>query len=113
MRAHVGKNADALLHAASLLGGRPSLKLAQDVLDGLADCQVPSRRTLGRLDNLLDLLLLKNVHDLDKIEAARFATVDPASPVVEAICLLADGLHDAISTYRQTLEPILAEQVAA
>ncbi|MEE4210707.1 MAG: hypothetical protein V2I43_15755 [Parvularcula sp.] len=100
LRAFVHENLDALLNAAALLGGRPGLRLAQAVSDGLRDVGAPSRRTMEALDDLLDLLMLEHVHDTDRIEAGRFVLIDPASPIVEEICLLADGLDDALDAYR-------------
>ena len=55
------------------------------------------------LDDLLDLLMLEHVHDPDRIEAGRFALIDPASPVVEEICLLADGLNARLEAYHDAM----------
>lgn len=87
---------DALLDAAALLGGPDGARLAQSVLDGLADQARPSRRLMRAVGNLLGLLTLEQVHDMSREEAARFAAIDPADPCVEEICLLADGLTAAI-----------------
>lgn len=106
---------DALLDAASWLGDRPGLWLAQAALDGLADAGLLSRRTLRLLDELFELLTLEHVHDPLRIEASRFASIDPASPDVEEICLLADQLGEAIGTYRgaDTPELVNEKKVAA
>lgn len=48
-----------------------------------------------QLDMLEDLLALRHVDDPERIEAERFAMIDPESPVVEEICLLLDGLREA------------------
>lgn len=113
LRAYVYDHHEALLNAAALLGGQPGARLARSVIDGCGDPEMPSCRTMRRLDDLLDLLMLEHVHDPDRIEAARFATIDPASAVVEEICLLADGLGDAMAVYRRSLDPNLKQQVAA
>lgn len=113
LRAYLGDHRDGLFDAAALLGGQPGVRLAQSVLDDFDTHGTPTRRTMRALDDLLDLLMLENVHDPDRIEAARFALLDPASPIVEEICLLADGLNDAIASYRRSLEMTLAQQVAA
>ena len=42
------------------------------------------------------LLTLKNVHDIESEEAARFSLIDPADPRVAEICALADALHEQI-----------------
>lgn len=47
------------------------------------------------LDAMESLLGLDHVHDLDRIEAERFAAIDPMSPVIEEICLLLEGLREA------------------
>ena len=48
---------------------------------------------------LLELLMLEHVHDPARVEAERFALLDPAWPVVEDICLLADEFHDILEDY--------------
>lgn len=113
LRTYLGDHRDGLVDAAALLGGQPGVRLTQSVLDGFDTPGTPSRRTMRALDDLLDLLMLENVHDPDRIEAARFAMLDPASPIVEEICLLSDGLDDAIASYRRSLDTIPAQQVAA
>ena len=65
------------------------------------------------VDDLVDLLMLKNVHEPHRIEAACFAALDPAEPVVEEICILADGLADALGAYRKDAREPLAAGVAA
>lgn len=94
--AFVDQHQDGLLNAATLLGGRRGAGLAQSVIDGLAERATPSRRILRALDELRDLLTLEHVHDFDRDEAAHFAAINPTDPRVEEICLLADGLCEAI-----------------
>lgn len=113
LRAFAADHREALLNAAALLGGQPGVQLAQSVLDDFDKLGTPTRRTMRALDDLIDLLMLENVHDPDRIEAARFAMLDPASPIVEEICLLADVLDDVLATYCRSLEPALPQQVAA
>lgn len=100
LRAYLGENRSGLLDVVALLGGQPGVRLAQSVLDGFDTPGMPTRRTMQAIDDLLDLLMLENVHDPDRIEAGRFAMIDPASPIVEEICLLADGLDDMLEAYR-------------
>ncbi|THH35711.1 hypothetical protein E4Z66_11525 [Aliishimia ponticola] len=104
LRTYVAEQREGLLNAASLLGGHPGARLAHSLIDGLAADAMPSRRTLEALDDLLDLLMLENVHDPERIEAACFALIDPASPVVEEICLLADGFQGAVGRFRDAEE---------
>ncbi len=72
-----------------------------------------SRRLSRQLVTLHQLLTLHNVHDPKRVEAAYFAEIDPASPIVEDICLLSEALTDVI--YRlnnddliRDIEPTLA-----
>ncbi|WP_223428993.1 hypothetical protein [Tateyamaria pelophila] len=100
LRAYLGDHRDTLLNSAALLGGQPGVRLAQSVLDGFDILGTPTRRTMRALDDLLDLLMLEHVHDPERIEAAHFVMIDPASPIVEEICLLADDLDDMLEAYR-------------
>ena len=101
LRSFAGEHQDALLDAAHLLGGSYGIRLAQAAIEGLAEPGTPSRRTMRSLDELLSLLMLENVQDASRIEAALFAEIDPASACVEEICLLADRLHDALEACRE------------
>ncbi|MFT6532772.1 MAG: hypothetical protein ACJASC_002325 [Limimaricola cinnabarinus] len=115
LRVYVEVQHDGLLHAAELLGGRDGLRLAQSVIEGVARPHLPTDRTLKACGEMLDLLTLEHVHDPSRIEAERFAALDPAWPVVEDICLLADGfknvLHDYLDEAAQ--QPMRPSQVAA
>lgn len=97
LRQFADPHRDALINAAALLGGRRGTRLALDALDGLSTEIVPTRRTQNSLVALLDLLSLEHVHDETREEAARFAEIDPCDPVVEEICVLTDGLRDALN----------------
>ncbi|WP_306131677.1 hypothetical protein [Roseivivax marinus] len=96
LRAFAEEHREALIHAAELLAGRRGERLALEVSDALAGAPPLTRRDMQQLNALLDILALENVDDLDSEECARFALIDPASPIVEEICLLTDGLRDAI-----------------
>ena len=113
LRSFAGENADALACAAALLGASPGVRNALSALDGLANQGRPTARTMRALDDLVDLLTLKNVHEPHRIEAACFAALDPAEPVVEEICILADGLADALGAYREDAREPVASGVAA
>ena len=102
LRSFVSEQRDALLNAAALLGGRGGTRLAQTVLEGLANEAEPSRRVMRALDDLLDLLMLEHVHDQDREESARFAAINLFDPSIEDICLLADGLSDALAAFRES-----------
>ncbi len=99
LREFVHAHHDALLHAAALLGGPTGTTRAQAVIDALLDGQTSARKLRGRLNDLLDLLTLQHVHEEGRPEAACFAEIAPWDPVVEEICLLTDGLSDAIDAW--------------
>ncbi|CUH39945.1 hypothetical protein JSE7799_02673 [Jannaschia seosinensis] len=116
LRSFINEHADALLNAAALLGGQPGVRLARTALDGLASFATPSRSMMQAWGNLLDLLMLEHVHDPDRIESARFAGIDFGSPVVEEICLLADGLNARLEAYHDAMNEAavaVTQQVAA
>ena len=56
----------------------------------------PCRHCGAVLGELIDLLALEHVHDPDREEAARFAMIDPADPVVEQNRWLTDRLREAL-----------------
>ncbi|MEP1592350.1 hypothetical protein [Sulfitobacter sp.] len=99
LRAYVQDQRDGLLDAAELLGGPAGLRQALTAIDGLAQRDLPTARTLEACAGLLDLLKLEHVHDPSRIEAERFALIDPAWPIVEDICLLADGFQEVLEIY--------------
>lgn len=84
---------EALQSAARLLGGPCAARRADRLVLGLCEASGLSLRLRTELDWLHGLLTLKNVADFGSTEAAQFALIDPASPVVEEICLLADTLQ--------------------
>ncbi|MBM3606741.1 MAG: hypothetical protein FJX25_19180 [Alphaproteobacteria bacterium] len=88
-------NAAALCSAAALLGGDAAEERVKRLVDDVCLASPLTRRLNRELDMLEDLLALRHVGDFDRIEAERFAMIDPSSPVVEEICLLLDGLRDA------------------
>ena len=113
LRSFVAKNAEALAYAAALLGAAPAVRTALVAQEGLAAPGRPTRRTMRALDDLVDLLMLEYVHEPHRIEAACFAAIDPTEPVVEEICILADGLADALDAYRRETSEQITPGVAA
>lgn len=97
LRDFVSGHQEALHNAATLLGGRRGAVIVTVILDGLAAQTIPSRRVIRAVYELRDLMTLVNVDDFDAEESARFAQIDPASPVVAELCLLTDGFCDAIA----------------
>lgn len=98
-------NMEGLQNAALLLGGQPWLKRTQRLMDDLRSSAVVTRRLHREVVALHELLSLEHVHDDNRPEAGFFAELDPGQPYVEEICLLADGLADAIAAVPQHFEP--------
>ena len=98
IHAFIETHQNALQHATHLLGGSDGASLINNITDALSREWVPSRRTIGLLGQLKDILFLEHVDDPDRIESGCFAAISPADPVVEDICLLADGLAEALRT---------------
>jgi hypothetical protein len=67
-------------HAALLLGGSITQKRVRKLVDDLTTAPLLTRRHHRELDALEDLLSLRHVQDDGRIEAARFAAIDPLVP---------------------------------
>lgn len=90
------RHQNALYHAAHLLGGSDGANLVSKAAEALRRELALSRRTVGLLNQVKDILFLENVGDPDRPESGFFAEIDPADPVVEEICLLAEGLDEVL-----------------
>jgi len=101
---------EALEHAAWLLGGSASAGMVVEIAQALGRDLGITRRTRSRLRDLLGLLTLEHVHDMDRIEAGLFSQLDPTDPVVEEICLLADGLQSALREMVQIEDALTSYQ---
>ncbi len=99
LRDFMSSHNEDLQNASLLLGGQPSLRRTQALLGDLTSARSLTRRLRYRITALHDLLTLSNVHDIETLEAACFAEIDPASPIVEELCLLTEGLKEAIYQY--------------
>ena len=113
VRAFVQEHCEALQHAAELLAGRRGSALANRIAEDLSDASTLSRRCRRDLKDLLGILALENVDDPDREESARFAAIDPASPVVEEICLLTEGLRDVLALADTDHRPTSRTRIAA
>lgn len=96
LRDFVRHHSEALQNASLLLGSQPWLKRMQAFIDDVMEMSIPTRRLETEMSSLIELLSLENVHDVDRLEAACFTDLDPASPYVEEICLLAEALSDQL-----------------
>ena len=92
----IEEHQDALFHAAKLLGGGGGAHIVHEISGALSRDSVLSNRTIRLLGQLKDILFLEHVDNPDRVEAGLFAAINPADPVVEDICLLADGLAHAL-----------------
>lgn len=88
-------NCAALTCAAVLPGGPDVERRTKRLVDDLSLAPPMTRRLRRELDALEDLLSLRHVNDPDRIEAERFAQIDPENPVVVQICLLLENLRAA------------------
>lgn len=95
-RAYFQDHDEALGHAAVLLGGRRGARLINAVRDAL-DRQGPLTGRLRRqLLELRNLLFLEYAYNDDWSDGMGFALLEPEDPIVPEICLLADGLEQAL-----------------
>ncbi len=88
----VEKNAPALRNAAAMIGGRGAVQTVNRLFDDLSTKPGIGVHTQRRVDRLLRLFELDDAG----VDNDFFLTIiDPTDPMVEEICLLADGLRDA------------------
>ena len=86
----------ALANAAYLLGGGAASARVDVLISSVREARRltrPHRRQLGELHRLL---MLDAVGDPDRLETELFALIDPAEPVVDDICRLADALQELL-----------------
>jgi hypothetical protein len=100
-------HADALRNAAYLLSRGRGLRIVDHIIDSISKRPTLTRTTWQAIQELYDILTLENVDDLESVEAACFAVLDPAAPVVEDICLLTDQFRDALEHADQSQAPQL------
>ncbi|MGY3436787.1 MULTISPECIES: hypothetical protein [unclassified Marinovum] len=89
-------HAEGLQNASLLLGGRPWLRRCQRLLQDLGQPGPVTRRMRREAEALHGLLTLQHVHDLERPEAAYFSAIDLDDPAVGEICLLSEGLAEAL-----------------
>ncbi len=79
-----------------MLGGRRGARLINAVREAM-DCRGPFTRRLRRqLLELRNLLFLEYAYNDDWGDGSGFALLEPDDPIVPEICLLADGLEQAL-----------------
>lgn len=95
-RTYFQDNDEALGQAAVLLGGRRGARLINAVRDAM-DRQGPFTRRLRRqLLELRNLLFLEHAYDDNWGDEAGLSLLEPDDPIVPEICLVADGLEQAL-----------------
>ena len=92
LRRFLAQHGEALAQAADLLGGPAAEGRARRLAEAAGRAPRLSRSLQGELEALHRLLSLEDVADLDGVEMACFAAIDPASRLVEEVCLLTDEL---------------------
>ena len=90
--------ADALFNAGSLLAGADGARLVQWLLDDLKCSPTISRKARRQAEKLHRILSLEDVRFDWTDEFGDFVTIDPASPIVEEICILTDALREALDS---------------
>ena len=96
LREFLATNADALGHAAVLLADRRGARLINAIREGLGQPGRLTHRMRRLLLDLRDLLFFEHAHDDCWEDAGCLALLEPDDPAVPEICLLADGLEDAL-----------------
>ncbi|WP_306752391.1 hypothetical protein [Paracoccus actinidiae] len=99
---------DALQNASDLLGGRTSLRRTQRLISDIAGHPEITSRLEREIGWLHQLLTLQHVDDFDLDHEEYVAMLAPDAPYVDEICLLADGLEDAmIAAGLEPYDPLL------
>lgn len=108
LKGFLGANAEGLICAAGLLGSQPAVRRTTRLIDAIFAAPRLTRRMRQELIGLHRLLTLDCVDDCASLEAACFAEIDPASPVVEEICELSDCLREHLVALAdaETREPL-------
>ena len=96
LRAFFSGHDEALGHVAVLLAGRRGARLVNAIRDGLDQRGQMTRRVQRLLLELRRILFLDHAHDDDWDDTGSIAMMEPDDPIVPEICLLADGLDEAL-----------------
>ena len=96
LRAFFSGHDEALGHAAVLLAGRRGVRLVNDIRDALDQPGRITRRVQRLLLELRRILFLDHAHDDNWDDTGSIAMMGPDDPIVPEICLLADGLDEAL-----------------
>jgi hypothetical protein len=95
-RTYFQDNDEALGHAAVVLGGRRGARLINSVREALDHHKPFTGRLRRQLLELRNLLFLEYAYNADWSDDTGFALLELDDPIVPEICLLADGLEQAL-----------------
>lgn len=104
LRAFLDTHATPLRHALSLLKGRDGERLHDRLTDALQRGPASGRAARSALGAVSDVVHLRHLEDASPEDEARFAMIDPASSVVEEICLMADGFEHLVAALGVAVE---------
>lgn len=110
LRKFLWEHREGLAHAAALLAARRGVRLFTAISEALEQPGRITRRLHRHLLELRGILFLENVHDDPEGDYRGLQMLEPEDPVVPEICLLADGLNEALCAAGIT--PISDERAA-
>lgn len=113
LAAFLHAHASALQNASWILGGENASKRVTALLGDLSEPVSLTRRLARELEWLEQLLTLELTTEIDSVEAASFAAIDPMDPVVSEICLLTDGYINHIEALKAETPQVFASLHAA
>ena len=96
VREYFAEHGTALCNAAKLIGGSAGEASVLRLMSELQEATCLTRTTRRRLVDLHRLLSLDPVVDEEGPDFSFWTLLDPASPEVEELCLLTDGLYDLL-----------------
>lgn len=96
LREFFSRNSESLGCAAELISGRRGMRLVDALREGLGQPGPLTRRMRGLLLDLRDILFLDDSHRNPDGEFGSLTRLEPEDPALAEICLLAEGLSDAM-----------------
>ncbi|MGX0877189.1 hypothetical protein ACSSV4_001873 [Roseovarius sp. MBR-154] len=96
LRKFLSEHREGLAHAAALLADRRGARLVAAISEALEQPGRMTRRLHRLLLELRGILFLDHAYDDPEADFGCLQMLEPEDPVVPEICLLADGLNDAL-----------------
>lgn len=97
LRDFFSENSEALGCAAALIAGRRGKRLVDALREGLCQPRPLTRRMRGLLLDLRDILFLDDSYRNPDGDFGSLNMLEPEEPALAEICLLAEGLSNAMS----------------